>query len=457
MKKRAIALAMSVMMTTGAMAGCGNTPAGGSTAAPATDAGVATATEAAATPATETKEEVVEVAKADDSAVGNLIAATTDTVKLTVWASEEDQDLTKTLIDQFEAQYPEVSFDIQLGACSESNTKDKILSDPTAAADVFAFADDQINELVNAGALQEVSAAYTYDVSKENVVGSITAATVNGKVYAYPMTADNGYFLYYNKSVFSEDDIRSLDKMVEVAGANGTQIGFELANAWYLYGFFTAQGSGLHADLKEDGLTNDCNWNEAAGVDIANAILDYIATGTFVKAADDASAVSNMKDGKYSAIVNGTWSASAISEALGDDYGAAKLPSFTAGGKEYQMSSFAGYKLIGVNPHSAFVGWSMLLAEYLTNEESQVARFEARGLGPANIKAASSDAVKADPAIAAIATQAEYAAPQRIGGNFWDPAKSLGEILGNGNPDGTDVQTLLDNAVEGINAPVAAE
>ncbi|MBO6299699.1 MAG: maltose ABC transporter substrate-binding protein, partial [Lachnospiraceae bacterium] len=65
----------------------------------------------------------------------------------------------------------------------------------------------------------------------------------------------------------------------------------------------------------------------------------------------------------------------------------------------------------------------------------------------------SSDAVKADPAIAAIAAQAEYATPQRIGGNFWDPAKSLGEIIGNGNPDGTDVQTLLDNAVEGINAP----
>ena len=447
MKKRAIALAMSAMMMTATLAGCGTQQQQQPpTTAPET-------TPATADGANPTEAEVVEVAKADDSAVGNLIAATTGPVKLTVWASEEDQDLTKELISKFEAQYPDVTFDIQLGACSESTAKDNVLSDPTAAADVFAFADDQINDLVNAGALQEVAAAYTYDVSKENAGGSVAAATVNGKVYAYPMTADNGYFLYYNKSVFSEDDIKSLDKMIEVASEKDTQIGFELANAWYLFGFFSAQGTDLYARLSSDGATNECNWNEGVGVDIANAILGYVETGAFVKAADDASAVSNMKDGKYAAIVNGTWSASAISEALGDDYGAAKLPTFTAGGKEYQMSSFAGYKLIGVNPHSEFVGWSMLLAEYLTNEESQVARFEARGLGPANIKAASSETVKADPAIAAIAAQAEFATPQRIGGNFWDPAKSLGEILGNGNPDGTDVQTLLDNAVEGINAP----
>ena len=45
---------------------------------------------------------------------------------------------------------------INLGAQSEKEAKDTVLTDPTAAADVFAFADDQLNELVQAGALQEV-------------------------------------------------------------------------------------------------------------------------------------------------------------------------------------------------------------------------------------------------------------------------------------------------------------
>lgn len=118
------------------------------------------------------------------------------------------------------------------------------------------------------------------------------------------------------------------------------------------------------------------------------------------------------------------------------------------------MSSYSGYKLIGVNPHSKNLGWAMLLAEFLTNEDSQKARFEARGLGPANSAAAASPEVQSNPAIAALAEQAAYATPQRVGGKYWDPAKTLGQILASGNPDGTDLQQLLDTTVEGITAPV---
>ena len=143
--------------------------------------------------------------------------------------------------------------------------------------------------------------------------------------------------------------------------------------------------------------------------------------------------------------------------AWGDGYAATKLPTYTVAGKQVQMSSFSGYKLLGVNQHSQFVGWSMLLAEYLTNAENQVARFEARGLGPANIEASQSDVVLAAPAIYAIAEQASYATPQRVTGNYWAPAATLGSILASGNPDGTDLQDLLDTAVDGIVVPVEAE
>ena len=56
--------------------------------------------------------------------------------------------------------------------------------------------------------------------------------------------------------------------------------------------------------------------------------------------------------------------------------------------------------------------------------------------------------------MAALAAQAPYSTPQVIGGNYWSPAETLGQILSSGNPDGTDLQTLLDKAVEGITAPV---
>lgn len=444
MKKKVLAALLTVSMVAAMLTGCG----GSSTEeAPAE---TKTETTEAADTKTENKDAATETTDAADP-VANLIAATTDTVALTVWASEEDQTLTTQLLEDFKAQYPDVTFDIKLGSESESTAKDTILADVEAAADVFAFADDQINELVAAGALQAVSATYTYDVAGENAAGAVEAATVNGTLYAYPMTADNGYFMFYDASVFTEDDVQTLEKMIEVADAAGKKIAMDISNGWYIYSFF--QGAGYELTLNDDGINNTCTWNGAGATDVAQAIMDLCATGVLVDMSDEEMATA-IAEGTVVAAVNGTWRAETASDAWGENYAATKLPTFEVAGEAKQMSSYSGYKLIGVNPYSANVGWSMLLAEYLTNTESQTARFEARGLGPANLAAASSSAVQENPAIAALAAQAAYATPQRVGGNFWTPAETLGQILASGNPDGTDLQTLLDTTVEGITAPV---
>lgn len=444
MKKKLLASLLTVSMVAAMLTGCGGSSAGESTSE-TTD--TATTTE---TTDTTTTTESTESTESSD-AVANLIAATTDTVSLTVWASEEDQTLTTELLENFKAQYPDVTFDIRLGSESESTAKDTILADVEAAADVFAFADDQINELVAAGALQPVAATYTYDVAGENLAGSVEAATVNGTLYAYPMTADNGYFMFYDASVFTEDDVQSLEKMIEVADAAGKKIAMDISNGWYIYAFF--QGAGYDLTLNDDGINNSCTWNAAGATDVAQAIIDLCATGVLVDL-DDEQMATAIAEGTVVAAVNGTWRAETASDAWGENYAATKLPTFEVAGEAKQMSSYSGYKLIGVNPYSANVGWSMLLAEYLTNADSQAARFAARGLGPANATVAASAEVESNPAIAALAAQAAYATPQRVGNNFWTPAETLGQILASGNPDGTDLQTLLDTTVEGITAPV---
>lgn len=436
MGKKLLSLVLAGTMIAGVLSGCGGNSNSGGTSQPAQSAGNSAASGTEST--------------ADSDPIANLIAATTGTVQLTVWASEEDQEFTQGRLEDFKAQYPEVTFDITLGAESESKAKDDILVDIEAAPDVFAFADDQINELVAAGALQPVAATYTYDVANENVAGSVEAATVGGQLYAYPMTADNGYFMFYDSSVFSEADMKSLDTMIEKAQAANRKIAINASDAWYLYTFF--KGAGLELTLNDDQ-SNSCNWNGEGGTDVAQAILDLYKTGVVVDM-DDATQATAITEGTICACVNGTWRAETAQDAWGENYAATKLPTFTVAGKQVQMSSFSGYKLIGVNPYSDYVGWSMILAEFLTNYDSQVARYEARGLGPANLQAAASDAVQSDPAIAALAAQAEFATPQRVGGNYWSPAQTLGQILASGNPDGTDLQTLLDTAVEGICAPV---
>lgn len=373
-------------------------------------------------------------------------------VTLTLWGGEEDQTMLQEMADAFaEENKDKVNLTVQVGVQSESNAKDTILTDVTAAADVYTFADDQINELVAAGALMaipdEMGAA---DVAARNLPGSVEAATVDGKLYAYPATADNGYFMFYDKSVFTEEDVQSLDKMMEVAAAAGKKVSMELTSGWYLYSFFG--GAGLELGLAEDGLNTVCNWNEDPGAAVAESIMAIAANDGFISQGDT-DFVTGLQNGAVAAGVNGVWNAKVAEEAWGENYAATKLPTYTLNGEQVQMSSYAGFKLLGVNPHSDNVGWALLLADYITNEENQLKRFEVRGQGPSNINAAASEEVAASPAIAALAAQAEFAVPQRVGANYWANSESLGQVLSEGG-NGADAQSIMDNAVAGITAPV---
>ena len=385
--------------------------------------------------------------KASDDAIANLIAATDGTVDIQLWCSELEayQTVMKELTDKFQEQYSDVDFNITIGAVSEADAKDKILEDIDAAADVFVFADDQVNDLVNAGALQEVAATYTYDPKETNSAATVAAATKDGKLYAYPLTASNVYFLYYDSNIFSDEDVASWEALTAKAEQAGTKVGMNVADGWYLYGFFT--GAGCKLSMNDDN-SNNCDWNSATGLAVAQSIENITSSPAFVSVSDQ-DAITMLNDGTLGAYVSGTWNAGSFEEKYGDGYAACKLPTFDVNGTATQMRSYAGYKFVGVNSHAKNVGWSMLLAEYLTNEESQLTIGNATAEGPANTKAAEQIS---SPALAALSAQSEFADQQVVGQNYWDPAKALGQNLVDG---ATDLQGVLDDAVAGITQPVA--
>lgn len=456
MKKKLLAALIATALVATALTGCGS-DGGNSSGGDAASGGDVAADVGGDTG---TQEDQAGTGGTTDP-VDALIAATSGTVDLAVWAAEEDQDMVKGWCDAFAAQYPDISFNFSVGVQSESTAKDTILTDPEAAADVFSFAGDQLQDLVNAGALQAV--AIHADEVKERVggadSGAVEAASVNGTLYAYPATADNGYFMFYNKEYFSEDDVKTLDTMMQIAADNGKQITMQYDSGWYNLSFFI--GAGFELTLNDDG-SNNCNWNGISadgvlGTDVTQAMIDIASNPGFVSLTD-AEFVTGIAEGNIIAGVNGTWNASAAANAWGDNYAATCLPTYTCAGQQIQMASVAGYKMFGVNAYTANPGWAMLLAEYFTDEAQQIERFELREAGPANVAAAASDAVQANPAIAALALQSQYAILDGCeGSNFWTPTETFGAILAGGNADGTDLQTLLDNLVDGITQPVAAE
>ncbi|MBR1738386.1 MAG: extracellular solute-binding protein [Firmicutes bacterium] len=116
------------------------------------------------------------------------------------------------------------------------------------------------------------------------------------------------------------------------------------------------------------------------------------------------------------------------------------------------MCSFVGYKLLGVNAYTKHPEWAMKLARYLTNSENQLIRFRTSGETPANAEAAASEEVQKAPAVAALAEQSKYGYLQSVADSFWTPSSVFGTIIISGNPDGTDLQKLLDDMNDGITA-----
>lgn len=388
-------------------------------------------------------------------------------VSLTMWGAEEDQEMLKGMIESFKETYKDVAnFDIKLGVESESTAKDTILIDPTAAADVFAFASDQLPTLVKAKALQGLNevepALQAYakkglsDIQSANGAGSVEASTYEGTMYAFPMTADNGYFLYYDSTVLSAEDVASWDTMLAKAEAAGKKVGMTLNSGWYNASFFYS--AGLTTGLNADGSTA-IDWNKSAdysGVEVVQSMLKIAGHKGFMAVADGD--ISNqIASGQLCAAVSGTWDASAAQAAFGDGFAATKLPTINIAGNEVQQASVAGFKLVGVSPYSKNVGWAALLAEYITNEQNQAIRFEKRQIGPSNLNVAASDAVVSNTALGALAAQNAYGVLQLVGDNYWNPTATLGEMIATGQLKADDVagiQAALDTMVDGVTAPI---
>ena len=360
-------------------------------------------------------------------------------VTLTVWGSQEDQEMLKEMCAAFAAANPDKEYKFLFGVQGEGDAADKVLNDVTSGPDVFSFASDQINKLIAGGALARVGGDYETFVKENNSATSVDAATitVNGEdqLFAYPMTEDNTLFLYYDKSVISADNVKTLGDLLDAAQAAGRKVHFKLNDdGWYLSSFFFA-----YPELKYDVTYNEnmtetgvsLNYNNAQGLAVMKALVQYVNHPALVIQTDDSKLIAGFTpdaEGNVEAAagVSGTWNAQSIQGLLGDNMGVAKLPTVEIGGEERQLTTYMGCKLIGVNGYSQNKGEAHKLAQWLTNEQNQMKRFETRGFGPSNKVVASSTAVQNNPVIAAVMEQAKYSRAQKsVPGNYWTPMGAL--------------------------------
>lgn len=417
MKKKLVSLLLVSAMAFGTLAGCGNSN---------------------------------DSKKADTKDAGESKDGETKDVSLTVWSPQEDQDTgwLKQQCEAFNEAHPEWNVTFTYGVCPEGEAKDTVKNDVEGSADVYMLANDNIPDLVSCNGLAEIGGSYLDDIKANNSESIVSSVTYNDAVVAFPFTS-NTWFMYYDKSVFSEDDIKSLDTMLEKG-----KVSFPITNSWYIQAFYAANGCTLFGDgTKED---DGIDFGGDKGAAVTNYLVDLVANPNFVNDADGAG-IAGLRDKSVNAIFSGTWDADAVEEALGENMGVAALPTVKIDGQDQQMKSFMGSKAVGVNPHAKDMEVAMSLAAYLTGEESQLAHYEMRNVLPSNTNIDVSDNAIAE-AVADVMKNTSIVQPlvSKMG-NYWSPAENMGKAIFAGEVTHDNAADKTEEMNTAMNTDAAAE
>lgn len=402
---------------------------------------------------------------ASDASTGSEGNGTPTDVSLKVWVPQEDtqaydgygENLTQYMCDEFNKAQSKWNLKVEIKPVSEGDASDTVTNDPSKAADVMMVAGDNLVQLVDKGLISSITVDGVEDVKSNNPELAITSATFHNDaanadlLYGVPFSP-NTWFMFYNKSMYSEDDVKSLETMMakDIKGAD-YNFSIPLTNGWYTPSFFFAAGCTLFG---EDGMdATSCDFNSENGVKAAKYMLDLANNKKFFAEVDEQVGLSYLEDGKLAAWCGGTWNADAIKKALGDDYAATVMPTISLDGTDTAIKPYSSYKYLVVNKTSANAEAAQDLAIWLGGEQCQTDRLKARETAPTWTSVTESDEAKNSPAVAAAIAQGAigYVQPGITQmGQTWDALKAFGTWVTGKDAKEANIQTELDKLNKNI-------
>lgn len=315
---------------------------------------------------------------------------------------------------------------------------DSEVADWTAetAPDLYSFSCDKSTPLAAAGALATVPEEYAEQMKKTLSETSYASATFNGDLVGYAYTASNGYFTYYDSSLEGIDAIvhdnkagnilDNIEDWLSYCETHGKKFAYNLKEAFYTVGALVTFGASFKVEYTRDGAVKKVTSDFASekGMKAAKMMLKIMKSPALVYT-QDAPGVNDV-----AFCINGAWALSNDSEGNKSAYTDAKvktttLPNATINGEKKHIRSFAGTKLYGVNPSKSSGNSDRLnalhgIANYLTSDDVQSARFDESQQAPSSKKVSAMDKVTGNAAVSALANQsADGIAQANLPGNIW--------------------------------------
>ena len=391
----------------------------------------------------------------DSAATGTQASTEKISTKLTVWGNAEDQaeengKWLQTMCEQFNSEHPEWDITFEYGVCSEQDAGKTIPQDPSNSGDVYFFANDQLQTLIDANAIAKLGGETADYVKNTNSSSIVNSVTVDGNIYGIPFTT-NTWFMYYDKSKFTQDDIKSLDKMLEK-----DKVAFNITEGWYMSSFFLANGCTYFGSNGTDAKAG-IDLSGDKGANAAKALVSLVNNPNFVNDAQGVG-IAGLRDGSVGAFFSGSWDYKSVKEILGDNFGAVSLPTVKIGGTDKQLKAFAGSKAIAVNPNCKYQQIAVALAKYLGGKEAQQKHYDLRNVIPCNTELLNTDKIKNDVLIKAqndTIDKTSIIQPTLTQMNdYWAPAQNFAKSIVNGEITSDNAATKTDEFYKLINSSV---
>lgn len=362
-------------------------------------------------------------------------------VTLTVWESTNGPDeFIRQAGEAFNRQNPHITIkfvNVELG-----DAVNQIALDGPAGVgpDIFAAPHDRLGELVTNGHVLPTARPETI---KPQLLGACaTAATYNGALYGYPVSAET-YALFYNKALIGEnetpktwEDMFAYMRNFNVSGKRPFVM--DVGNAYYTILFTTKGGNRLFGPSGTD--TQNTNLNSPASVEGMKffqgmrQLLNVPASDLNTSVADGA-----FQSGNAAMHISGPWNVMNFTNA-GLDIGIAPLPSLP--GENSPAASFSGTRVMFVSAYSDHPDEANAFGAFLITPEMQQLRANTTNTLPAV------DTPTNNPYAGGFVEQLKYAFPMPSippMSKFWDAMNAATANIWNG----ADAQTELDacNAV----------
>lgn len=403
---------------------------------------------------TSEKESVSSEEETSENASEEVVLPEVTELTIKVWVPWEEMDSgwIEKRCEDFKALHPEWNLTFITEIKDEMSVPREIRADQKNSAAVYAFRHDELSELISDKNIVAYSSEAANIIKEDNYPGLLNSVTVDDSIYG-AIYGSNTWFMYYDKRVYTEEDIKSLDAMMEKS-----PVSFPLNNAWYMYSFYEGNGCSLQGGVNNPKLGMDISGQKA--VDVTRYLLDKVKSNKLIMDDSTGTMWKKFSDGSVNAMFSGYWEHMLVEDRLGENLGIAPLPTYNLNGKEIQMYSFMGSKAFGINPHSeAYKLNSKIIEEFalfLCNPESQLTRYEMTNSMPASKTLAENEEIVLDELVRVQYNTIKNTAVlqpsnDKFNNRYWDNMAKFLEYFNNGGIDDTNIESRIEELNNALN------